>query len=89
MEVVIKHALISKKVDNKGAKLQNARIVVRWLTWKMSNDGKNILFIEIPADELDRSKSYGCKTVKKTILYTTTYVHFYWRSFSSAKITSK
>ena len=29
MEVVIKHALISKKVDNKGAKLQNARNVVR------------------------------------------------------------
>ena len=38
--------------------------VVEWLTWKMSDDGKNRLFIKVGANEVDRSKSYGCKTVK-------------------------
>ena len=46
-------------------KLQNAHDV-EWLTWKMSNDGKNRLFVEVRADEVDRTKSYGCKTVKGT-----------------------
>ena len=63
---VIKHALTSEQLDNNGAKLQNAHDVVEWLTWKMSNDGKNILFVEVRADEVDRTKSYGCKTVKGT-----------------------
>ena len=51
-------------MDNKGAKLQNAHDVVEWLRWKMSDNGKNRLFIEVRANEVDRSKSYGCKTVK-------------------------
>ena len=63
---VIKRALTSEQLDNKGAKLQNAHDVVEWLTWKMSDDGKNRLFIEVGANEVDRSKSYGCKTVKGT-----------------------
>ena len=63
---VIKHALTSEKLDNKGAKLLNAHDVVEWLTWKMSNDGKDRLFFEICADEVDRNKSYGSKTMKAT-----------------------
>ena len=62
--VVIKCALTSEQLDNKGAKLQNAHDVVEWLTWKMSSDGKNRLFLEVCTDEVDRNKSYGCKTVK-------------------------
>ena len=65
-EVVIKHALISKKVDNKGAKLQNAHDVVEWLTWKMSDDGNNRLFIEVYVNEVDKIKGYGCKIMKGT-----------------------
>ena len=42
----------------KVGKLQNACDFVRWLTWKMSNDGNNRLFIKIPPNEVDRSKSY-------------------------------
>ena len=34
------------------------------LTWKTLDDGKNRLFIEVRANEVDRSKSYGCKPVK-------------------------
>ena len=45
-------------MDDKGAKLQNAHDVVELLTWKMSNDGKNRLFIEVRVDEVDRKKSY-------------------------------
>ena len=52
---VTKRALTSEELDNKGAKLQNAHDVVEWLTWKMSNDGKNRLFIEVRANEVDRS----------------------------------
>ena len=37
-----------------------------WLTWKMSNNSKNKLFIEVQGDEMDRTKSYGCKIVKYT-----------------------
>ena len=33
---------------------------------KMSDNGKIRLFIEVGANEVDRSKSYGCKTVKGT-----------------------
>ena len=32
----------------------------------MSDDGKNRLFIEVGANEVDRSKLYGCKTLKGT-----------------------
>ena len=32
----------------------------------MSDDGKNKLFIEVRANEVDRSKLYDCKTVKGT-----------------------
>ena len=53
---VIKRALTSEQLDNKGAKLQNAHDVVEWLTWKMLHDGKNRLFIEVGANEVDRSK---------------------------------
>ena len=55
---MIKRALTSEQLDNKGAKLQNAHDVVEWLTWKMSDDGKNRLFIEVGASEVDRSKPY-------------------------------
>ena len=63
---MIKRALRSEQLDNKGAKLQNAHDVVEWITWKMSDDGKNRLFIEVRANEVDRSKSYGCTTMKGT-----------------------
>ena len=63
---VINRALTMEQLDNKGVKLQNAHDVVEWLTWKISDDGKNRLFIEVGANEVDRSRPYGCKTVKGT-----------------------
>ena len=39
--VVIKRVVKSEQLDDKDAKLQNAHDVVEWLTWKMSNEGKN------------------------------------------------
>ena len=57
---VIKRVVKSEQLDDKDAKLQNVHDVVEWLTWKMSNEGKNRSFIEV-----DKSKSYGCKLVKR------------------------
>ena len=49
---VIKRALTSEQLDNKGAELQNAHDVVECLKWKMLDDGKNRLFIEVGANRL-------------------------------------
>ncbi|MCO5599393.1 hypothetical protein L7F22_053495 [Adiantum nelumboides] len=63
---VIKRALTAEQLDANGAKLQNAHDVVEWLTWKMANDGKQSLFVEVKINDVDRSNAYTCQTVKGT-----------------------
>ena len=58
---MIKRALTSEKLDNKGINLQNAHYVIEWLSWKMSDDGENRVFIEVLVNEVDRSKAYDLK----------------------------
>ena len=63
---VIKRALTAEQLDANGAKLQNAHDVVEWLTWKMADDGRQRLFVEVKMNDVDRSNAYTCQTVKGT-----------------------
>ena len=61
--VIIKWALTTKQLDANGAKLQNIHDVVEWKMW---NDGKNRVYKEVHANDVDRNKAYGCRIVKGT-----------------------
>lgn len=63
---VVKRALTDEQLDANGAKLQNAQDVVEWLTWKMADDGKQRLFVEVKINDVDRRNAYTCQTVKGT-----------------------
>ena len=63
---VINRALTAKQLDTNSSKLQNAHDAIEWLTWKMADDGKQRLFVEVKINDVNRSNAYTCQIVKGT-----------------------
>ena len=64
--VVIKHALTAKQLNVNGIKLEDSHDVVEWLTWKMGDDVKQRLFVEVKVSDVDRTNAWDCQTLEGT-----------------------